>query len=143
MATADLVDCSRMLVSTNPPPAGRVPTGGVDARRCRRWPLLRPISAMAICPCGCMKHPAQLCTGYLGDIGVPVRHQSRGFQRLGRSLSRWPFGIRRATPQRSRIGRIVMGRARDAADVAEPSTAFGVANLVRVDVLTEEQVQLA
>ena len=38
-----------------------------------------------------------------------------------------------------RIGRIVMGRGRDAADVAM-STAFGVANLVGFVVVTEEQV---
>ena len=38
-----------------------------------------------------------------------------------------------------RIGRIVMGRSRDAADVAM-STAFGVANLVRFVVVTQEQV---
>jgi len=39
-----------------------------------------------------------------------------------------------------RIGRIVMGRGRDAADVAI-STAFGVANLVRFEVVTDEQAQ--
>jgi hypothetical protein len=36
-----------------------------------------------------------------------------------------------------RIGRILMGRGRDAADVAI-STAFGVAKLARFEVLTEE-----
>jgi transglutaminase-like putative cysteine protease len=40
-----------------------------------------------------------------------------------------------------RIGRIVMGRGRDdAADVAM-STAFGVAKLMRFEVVTQEQVQ--
>ena len=39
-----------------------------------------------------------------------------------------------------RIGRIVMGRGRDAADVAM-STAFGVARLVRFEVVTDEKVQ--
>lgn len=39
-----------------------------------------------------------------------------------------------------RIGRIVMGRGRDAADVAM-SSAFGVANLARFEVVTQEQVQ--
>jgi transglutaminase-like putative cysteine protease len=38
-----------------------------------------------------------------------------------------------------RIGRIVMGRGRDAADVAM-STAFGVAKLARFEVVTQEQV---
>jgi transglutaminase-like putative cysteine protease len=36
-----------------------------------------------------------------------------------------------------RIGRIVMARGRDAADVAI-STAFGIANLARFEVVTEE-----
>ena len=39
-----------------------------------------------------------------------------------------------------RIGRIVMGRGRDAADVAM-SPAFGIANLARFEVVTQEQVQ--
>jgi hypothetical protein len=39
-----------------------------------------------------------------------------------------------------RIGRIVMGRGRDAADLAM-STAFGVANLTRFTVVTNEKVQ--
>ena len=39
-----------------------------------------------------------------------------------------------------RVGRIVMGRGRDAADVAM-STAFGTANLVRFEVVTQEHVQ--
>ncbi len=39
-----------------------------------------------------------------------------------------------------RIGRIVMGRGRDAADVPI-STSFGVAKLVRFEVVTDEKVQ--
>jgi transglutaminase-like putative cysteine protease len=45
-----------------------------------------------------------------------------------------------ARPNHPRIGRIVMGRGRDAADVAM-STAFGVAKLVRFVVVTDERVQ--
>ena len=68
------------------------------------------------------------------------RHQSDGFQRLVRGLSRRALVHERPAPQPSpRIGRIVMGRGRDAADVAM-STAFGVANLVGFVVVTEEQV---
>jgi transglutaminase-like putative cysteine protease len=39
-----------------------------------------------------------------------------------------------------RIGRVAMGRGRDAADVAI-STAFGLAKLSRFEVVTLEQVQ--
>jgi transglutaminase-like putative cysteine protease len=40
-----------------------------------------------------------------------------------------------------RIGRIVIGRGRDAADVPI-STAFGVAQLMRFDVFTDEQAAI-
>jgi hypothetical protein len=39
-----------------------------------------------------------------------------------------------------RIGRIVMGRGYDAADVAM-SIAFGIAKLARFEVVTQERVQ--
>ena len=34
-----------------------------------------------------MNIPARYCTGYLGDIGVPLDPQPDGFQRLVRGLS--------------------------------------------------------
>ena len=49
---------------------------------------------------------------------------------------RWfTFDARHNQP---RIGRIVMARGRDAADVAI-STAFGIANLMRFEVVTLEE----
>jgi hypothetical protein len=39
-----------------------------------------------------------------------------------------------------RIGRVVMGRGYDAADVAM-STAFGIAKLARFEVVTQQRVQ--
>jgi hypothetical protein len=68
------------------------------------------------------------------------RYQPHGFQRLVRGLSRWALVHDGRALQPSRIGRIVMGRGRDAADVAM-STAFGVARLVRFEVVTDEKVQ--
>ena len=74
-----------------------------------------------------MNIPARYCTGYLGDIGVPVgpiMDFSAWFEVfLG---GRWhAFDARNNTP---RIGRVLMARGRDAADVAL-TTTFGVNEL--------------
>lgn len=87
-----------------------------------------------------MNIPARYCTGYLGDIGVPVDVNPMDFSAWVEVFldGRWyTIDARYNHPS---IGRIVMGRGRDAADVAM-SIAFGVANLARFEVLTQEQVQ--
>ena len=83
------------------------------------------------------EHPGALCTGYLGDIGVPAVPSPMDFSAwfevyLG---DRWyTFDARHNKP---RIGRIVMARGRDAGDV--PITmAFGRSTLTRFQVVTEE-----
>jgi transglutaminase-like putative cysteine protease len=87
--------------------------------------------------CRCMNIPARYCTGYLGDIGVPPEPEPMDFSAwfevyLG---GRWhTFDARHNTP---RIGRIVMARGRDAADVAF-STTFGPNVLKRFVVHTDE-----
>ena len=67
--------------------------------------------------------------------GAPVRLEKH--RMMLRPRDRYTMDARHNHP---RIGRIVMGRGRDAADVAI-STAFGVAELVRFEVVTEEQTQ--
>ena len=65
-----------------------------------------------------MNIPARYCTGYLGDIGIPPVDAPMDFSAwfevyLG---GHWhTFDARHNTP---RIGRILMARGRDAADVA-------------------------
>jgi len=84
-----------------------------------------------------MKIPARYCTGYLGDIGVPADPAPMDFSAWYEVFleGRWfTFDARHNHP---RIGRIVIARGRDAADVAI-STAFGAAQLVRFNVITEE-----
>ena len=86
--------------------------------------------------CRCMNIPARYCTGYLGDIGIPVVGEmdfSAWFEvYLG---GRWyALDARHNIP---RIGRIVMARGRDAADVAF-STTFGPNVLRRFVVHTDE-----
>jgi transglutaminase-like putative cysteine protease len=102
--------------------------------------VCRDFAHLAITLCRCMNIPARYCTGYLGDIGVPPEPEPMDFSAwfevyLG---GRWhTFDARHNTP---RIGRIVMARGRDAADVAF-STTFGPNLLKRFIVHTDEVVE--
>jgi transglutaminase-like putative cysteine protease len=102
--------------------------------------VCRDFAHLAIALCRCMNIPARYCTGYLGDIGVPPEPEPMDFSAwfevyLG---GRWhTFDARHNTP---RIGRIVMARGRDAADVAI-STTFGPNVLRRFIVHTDEVVE--
>jgi transglutaminase-like putative cysteine protease len=84
-----------------------------------------------------MNIPARYCTGYLGDIGVPPDPAPMDYSAwfevyLG---GRWyTFDARHNEP---RIGRIVIARGRDAADVAI-STTFGWNQLKNFTVWTDE-----
>jgi transglutaminase-like putative cysteine protease len=99
--------------------------------------VCRDFAHLAITLCRCMNIPARYCTGYLGDINVPPEPEPMDFSAwfevyLG---GRWhAFDARHNVP---RIGRIVMARGRDAADVAF-STTFGPNVLKRFIVRTDE-----
>jgi transglutaminase-like putative cysteine protease len=99
--------------------------------------VCRDFAHLAVTLCRCMNIPARYCTGYLGDIGVPVDPAPMDFSAWFEVYldGRWfTFDARHNHP---RIGRIVMARGRDAADVAI-STNFGAVQLVRFSVITEE-----
>ncbi len=99
--------------------------------------VCRDFAHLAIAFCRCMNIPARYCTGYLGDIGVPPMDAPMDFSGwfevyLG---GQWHvFDARFNTP---RIGRILMARGRDAADVAI-SITFGASTLVSFTVWTDE-----
>ena len=95
---------------------------------------------LAIALCRCMNIPARYCTGYLGDIGVPVDPNPMDFSAWFEAFLDGRWYTMDARHNHPRIGRIVMGRGRDAADVSM-STAFGIAKLARFEVVTQEQVQ--
>ena len=101
--------------------------------------VCRDYMHLAITFCRCLNIPARYCTGYLGDIGVPVAPYPMDFSAwfevyLG---GRWyPVDARNNTP---RIGRVLVARGRDAADVAI-STTFGVNRLEAFHIRTEEVV---
>jgi transglutaminase-like putative cysteine protease len=99
--------------------------------------VCRDFAHLAVTLCRCMNIPARYCTGYLGDIGVPVDPAPMDFSAWFEAYldGRWfTFDARHNHP---RIGRIEMARGRDAADVAI-STSFGAAQLASFAVTTVE-----
>jgi transglutaminase-like putative cysteine protease len=99
--------------------------------------VCRDYAHLAITLCRCLNIPARYCTGYLGDIGVPVSPAPMDFSAwfqvwLGGAWR--TFDARHNTP---RIGRTLMAVGRDAADVAI-ATTFGPATLAGFEVFTEE-----
>ena len=76
--------------------------------------VCRDFTHLAITLCRCMNIPARYVTGYLGDIGVPLAAGPMDFSAWFEVLlgERWyTFDARHNC---RRIGRIVMGRGRDA-----------------------------
>jgi transglutaminase-like putative cysteine protease len=99
--------------------------------------VCRDYMHLAVTFCRCLNIPARYCTGYLGDIGVARQPYPMDFSAwfevyLGREWH--AFDARNNVP---RIGRILMARGRDAADVAL-TTTFGVNQLRSFQVWTDE-----
>jgi transglutaminase-like putative cysteine protease len=86
--------------------------------------VCRDYMHLAITFCRSLNIPARYCTGYLGDIGVPAVASPMDFSawfEVYLSGAWYVFDARNNMP---RIGRILMARGRDAADVAL-TTTFG------------------
>lgn len=99
--------------------------------------VCRDYAHLAIALCRSMNIPARYCTGYLGDIGIPPPYGEMDFAAWFEAYldGRWYiFDPRNNMP---RIGRILIARGRDAADVAI-STAFGPNTLKSFKVYTDE-----
>ena len=99
--------------------------------------VCRDYAHLAITLCRCMNIPARYCTGYLGDIGVPPVDAPMDFAGwfeayLGGTW--YTFDARNNVP---RIGRVLIARGRDAADVAL-NTTFGPNKLESFAVQAEE-----
>jgi len=99
--------------------------------------VCRDYAHLAIAFCRCMNIPARYCTGYLGDIGMPPPYGAMDFAGWFEAYldGYWyTFDARNNIP---RIGRVLIARGRDAADVAISST-FGPNTLVSFKVWTDE-----
>jgi transglutaminase-like putative cysteine protease len=99
--------------------------------------VCRDFTHLAVALCRCLNIPARYCNGYLGDIGVPADPSPMDFNAWFEAYlgGRWfTFDARHNEP---RIGRILIARGRDAADIPMIAT-FGSHMLTRFTVVTEE-----
>ena len=99
--------------------------------------VCRDYAHLAIAFCRCMNIPARYCTGYLGDMGTPPPYGVMDFAAWFEVFigGDWfVFDARNNTP---RVGRVLIARGRDAADVAI-ATTFGPNTLERFTVWTDE-----
>jgi transglutaminase-like putative cysteine protease len=104
--------------------------------------VCRDFTHLAVALCRAMNVPARYCTGYLGDIGVPPDPAPMDFSAWFEVFLNGSWYSFDARHNRPRIGRVVMARGRDAADVAL-STAFGQAPLRHFEVTTYEDAVAA
>ena len=157
--TDRLSDVAWQLFGTTPPGWPRVQaicdyvhrhiTFGYEHARFTRtaWEALhdktgvcRDYAHLAVAFCRCMNIPARYCTGYLGDIGIPPPYGPMDFAAWFEAYldGRWyTFDPRNNVP---RIGRVLIARGRDAADVAI-TTTFGPNTLSRFIVRTDEVIE--
>jgi transglutaminase-like putative cysteine protease len=99
--------------------------------------VCRDFTHLAVTLCRCINIPARFCNGYLGDIGVPPDPSPMDFNAWFEAYldGQWyTFDARHNEP---RIGRVLISRGRDAADVAMITT-FGPHRLLKFKVITEE-----
>jgi len=103
--------------------------------------VCRDFAHLAVAFCRCMNIPARYCTGYLGDMGIPPPHAPMDFAGWFEAYlsGQWhTFDPRNNVP---RIGRVLIARGRDAADVAI-STTFGPNTLESFRVWTDEVIDV-
>ena len=99
--------------------------------------VCRDYAHLGVAFCRCMNIPARYCTGYLGDVGTPPPYGPMDFAGWFEAYlgGAWhTFDPRNNIP---RIGRVLIGRGRDAVDVALSNT-FGPNTLVGFKVWTDE-----
>ncbi len=104
---------------------------------CDRTGVCRDFAHLAVTFCRCMNIPARYCTGYLGDIGVPISDAPMDFSAWFEVYLGGQWYIFDARNNIPRIGRVLIARGRDAADVAI-TTTFGPNTLSSFRVWTEE-----
>jgi transglutaminase-like putative cysteine protease len=99
--------------------------------------VCRDFTHLAITLCRCLNIPARYVTGYLGDIGVPPDPNPMDFSAWFEVFLGQQWFTFDARHNRRRIGRIVIGRGRDAGDVPI-AMVFGRHILEHFEVITHE-----
>ena len=102
-----------------------------------RQGVCRDFAHLAITLLRCLNIPARYCTGYLGDIGVPTTDAPMDFAGWLEAYIGGAWHTFDPRNNERRIGRILIARGRDAADVAI-STVFGPNFLQVFRVWTDE-----
>jgi len=99
--------------------------------------VCRDYAHLALTMCRCLNIPARYCTGYLGDIGVPAVDAPMDFAGWFEAYLGGAWHVFDPRNNQRRIGRVLMARGRDAADVAISMT-FGPNYLQGFRVWTDE-----
>ena len=102
-----------------------------------RTGVCRDFTHLAVAFCRCLMIPARYATGYLGDIGVPPSDAPMDFSAWFEVYLGGAWHTFDARHNARRVGRVLMARGRDAADVAM-TTSFGVNQLEKFTVWTAE-----
>lgn len=102
--------------------------------------VCRDFSHLAIALCRSMNIPARYCTGYLSDVGIPPPYGEMDFAAWFEAWLDGQWYIFDPRNNERRIGRILIARGRDAADVAI-STSFGPNVLQTFKVYTDEIIE--
>jgi len=104
--------------------------------------VCRDFAHLAVTFCRALNIPARYVFGYLPDIGVPPPYAPMDFcawMEVYLAGRWWTFDPRNNEP---RIGRVLIGRGRDALDVAMV-TAYGSPRLAKMTVWADEAVPTA
>jgi transglutaminase-like putative cysteine protease len=107
-----------------------------------RTGVCRDYAHLGIALCRCMNIPARYCTGYLGDIGMAATDLPMDFSGWFEAYLGGGWHVFDPRHNRRRIGRVLIARGRDAADVAM-STTFGPNTLRLFKVWTDEVQAIA
>jgi transglutaminase-like putative cysteine protease len=102
-----------------------------------RQGVCRDFAHLAITLCRCLNIPARYCTGYLGDIGVPANDAPMDFAGWMEVYLGDAWHVFDPRNNQRRIGRVLIARGRDAADVAISMT-FGPNTLEKFLVWTDQ-----
>jgi transglutaminase-like putative cysteine protease len=102
-----------------------------------RQGVCRDYAHLAIAMCRALNVPARYCTGYLGDIGVPVMDAPMDFAGWFEAYLGGAWHTFDPRNNQRRIGRVLIARGRDAADVAISMT-FGPNLLSKFQVWADE-----
>ena len=99
--------------------------------------VCRDFAHLAVALCRCMNIPARYCTGYIGDIGVPISPDPMDFSAWFQAYLDGDWRIFDARHNFPRIGRVLIATGRDATDVPI-SNSFGPSLLGEFTVVCEQ-----